>query len=383
MLAIAHNGNLSNGIMFPFDQQFTGKAVDESYVQQRAKWEPLYEATQIKGDGEAHPFPSPDDKFADYETWDAGNLDLTEAKTDEMLKYEYARSALKMGLQLEAKLGTNPYKFGMVGSTDSHTSLPAIEEENFFGKAASTEPSPTRMEHPFAKSDKGTFEGYQLVASRLAAVWAKENTRTAIFDAMARKEVYATTGPRMMLRFFGGWDFTVDDLRSRQPAFIAYEKGVPMGGDLRAAPEGAEAPTFMVYALRDPIGANLDRIQIVKGWMDAAGESHEKVFDVAWSEGCEMDANGMLPAVGNTVDIAAATWYNTIGASELATVHGLDRSGVRPGAKGVLLRAGAGDPDAALGGLRCAALRNRPSRRRRDHRPGARLYLADLVHAVI
>ncbi|MCA0998054.1 DUF3604 domain-containing protein [Alloyangia pacifica] len=320
VLALSHNGNLSNGIMFPFEQQFTGKAIDESYVQKRAKWEPLYEATQIKGDGEAHPLLSPDDAFADYETWDVGNLDLSAAKTDEMLKYEYAREALKMGLQLEEKFGTNPYKFGMVGSTDSHTSLPAIEEENFFGKAASAEPSPTRMEHPFAKSDKGTFEGYQLVASGLAAVWAKENTREAIFDAMERKEVYATTGPRMMLRFFGGWEFTEDDLRSRQPAFIGYEKGVPMGGDLRAAPEGAEAPTFMVYALRDPIGANLDRIQIVKGWMDAAGESHEKVFDVAWSDGREMDANGMLPAVGNTVDIAAATWYNTIGASELATV---------------------------------------------------------------
>ncbi|MBE9638192.1 DUF3604 domain-containing protein [Salipiger mangrovisoli] len=320
VLAIAHNGNLSNGLMFPFEQQFTGKAIDEGYVQKRAKWEPLYEATQIKGDGEAHPLLSPDDKFADYETWDVGNLDLTEAKTDAMLKYEYARSALKMGLQLEDKFGTNPYKFGMVGSTDSHTSLPAIEEDNFFGKAATAEPSPTRMEHPFAKSDKGTYEGYQLVASGLAAVWAKENTRAALFDAMARKEVYATTGPRMMVRFFGGWDYTDDDLRSRQPAFIGYEKGVPMGGDLRAASEGATAPSFMVYALRDPVGANLDRIQIIKGWMDTAGETHEKVYDVAWSEGREMGADGTLPEVGNTVDIPAATWYNTIGASELATV---------------------------------------------------------------
>ncbi|MCT4370041.1 DUF3604 domain-containing protein [Yangia mangrovi] len=320
VLAIAHNGNLSNGIMFPFEQQFTGKAIDETYVEQRAKWEPLYEATQIKGDGEAHPLLSPDDKFADYETWDVGNLDLSEAKTDDMLKYEYARSALKMGLQLEDKFGTNPYKFGMVGSTDSHTSLPAIEEENFFGKAATAEPSPTRMEHPFAKSDKGTYEGYQLVASGLAAVWAKENTRAALFDAMERKEVYATTGPRMMVRFFGGWDYSDDDLRSRQPAFIGYEKGVPMGGDLSAVPEGATAPSFMVYALRDPVGANLDRIQIIKGWMDTAGETHEKVFDVAWSEGREMEADGTLPDVGNTVDIAAATWYNTIGASELATI---------------------------------------------------------------
>ncbi|MBY6004462.1 DUF3604 domain-containing protein [Salipiger bermudensis] len=320
VLAIAHNGNLSNGIMFPVDQQFTGKAIDADYVEKRAKWEPLYEATQIKGDGEAHPLLSPDDRFADYETWDVGNLDLSAAKTDDMLKGEYAREALKIGLQLEDRLGTNPYKFGMVGSTDSHTSLPAIEEENFFGKAASAEPSPTRMEHPFAKSEMGTFEGYQLTASGLAAVWAEENTRASIFDAMERKEAYATTGPRMMVRFFGGWDFTEDDLRSRQPAFVGYEKGVPMGGDLRDAPEGAEAPVFMVYALRDPVGANLDRIQIIKGWMDAAGETREKVFDVAWSGGREIGADGTLPDVGNTVDIAAATWYNTIGASELATI---------------------------------------------------------------
>lgn len=320
VLAIAHNGNLSNGIMFPVDQQFTGKAIDADYVEKRAKWEPLYEATQIKGDGEAHPLLSPDDRFADYETWDVGNLDLSAAKTDDMLRGEYAREALKIGLQLEDRLGTNPYKFGMVGSTDSHTSLPAIEEENFFGKAASAEPSPTRMEHPFAKSEMGTFEGYQLTASGLAAVWAEENTRASIFDAMERKEAYATTGPRMMVRFFGGWDFTEDDLRSRQPAFVGYEKGVPMGGDLRDAPEGAEAPVFMVYALRDPVGANLDRIQIIKGWMDAAGETQEKVFDVAWSDGREMGADGTLPDVGNTVDIAAATWYNTIGASELATI---------------------------------------------------------------
>ncbi|TMV08925.1 DUF3604 domain-containing protein [Ruegeria sediminis] len=317
-LAIAHNGNLSNGLMFPFDAQYTGKPVDENYVQLRAKWEPLYETTQIKGDGEAHPFLSPDDEFADYETWDAGNLDLTEAKTPEMLKHEYARSALLMGLQLESKLGTNPYKFGQVGSTDAHNSLSAIEEENFFSKAPSAEPSPTRMHHPFTKTEIGAFEGYELTASGRAAVWATENTREALFDAMERKETYATTGPRMMVRFFGGWEFTDDDLRSRNPAFAGYEKGVPMGGDL-TQPTG-DAPTFMVYALRDPIGANLDRIQIVKGWMDANGETQERVYDVAWSDGREPDAEGKLPPVGNTVDLEAATWTNTIGASELATI---------------------------------------------------------------
>jgi len=254
-LALSHNGNLSNGIMFPVDRQYTGRKLDREYVTKRARWEPLYEVTQIKGDGEAHPLLSPDDAFADYETWDAGNLDLSEAKTDDMLAAEYAREALKNGLALEAKFGTNPYKFGMVGSTDSHTGLSTSEEDNFFGKHSGGEPSPDRMHHPFTETENGIFEGWQTVASGLAAVWATDNTRGAIWDAMDRKEVYATTGSRLMVRFFGGWDYTAADLNSRQPAFRGYEKGVPMGGDLTAHP-GDGAPNFMVYSLRDPIGAN-------------------------------------------------------------------------------------------------------------------------------
>ena len=318
-LALAHNGNLSNGIMFPIDKQFTGRKIDKNYVEKRARWEPMYEITQIKGDGEAHPFLSPNDEFADYETWDAGNLDLSEAKTEDMLKGEYAREALKNGLLLEEKLGTNPYKFGLIGSTDSHTALSAVEEENFFGKATNAEPSPQRMMHPFAESENGAFQGYELVASGYTGVWAKENTRAAIWDAMERKEVYGTTGPRILVRFFGGWEYTDDDLNSRAPAFRGYEKGVPMGGDLRLRKAGS-TPTFMVYALRDTIGANLDRIQIVKGWLDARGKTHEKVYDVAWSSGREPDSNGVLPPVGNTVDVENANWTNTIGASELGTV---------------------------------------------------------------
>ncbi len=319
VFALAHNGNLSNGIMFPTDKQYTGRTIDQSYVEQRARWEPLYEITQIKGDGEAHPALSPGDEFADYENWDAGNLDLSEAKTPDMLKGEYAREALKFGMALQKKFGVNPYKFGFSGATDSHTSLATADEDNYFGKATNAEPSPGRMQHPFSKTDKGTFEGYELVASGYTGVWASENTRTAIWDAMVRREVYATTGPRMIVRFFGGWDYTRDDLNSRLPAFRGYEKGVPMGADL---PErsGNAAPTFMVYSLRDPIGANLDRIQIVKGWMDAEGKLNEKVYDVAWSGDREPVADGKLPPVGNTVDIAAANWTNTIGASELGTV---------------------------------------------------------------
>jgi len=318
-LALAHNGNLSNGIMFPVDAQYTGRKIDSEYARLRAKWEPMYEITQIKGDGEAHPFLSPDDAFADYETWDVGNLDLSEVKTEDMLQYEYAREALKNGLLLEQRYGTNPYKFGLVGSTDSHTALAAVEEDNFFGKATNAEPKPGRMSHPFAENEKGVFRGDMLVSSGYTGVWAEENTREAIYDAMARKEIYATTGPRMIVRFFGGWDYLPDDLNSRQPAFRGYEKGVPMGADLTPA-NGKQAPTFMVYALRDPIGANLDRIQIVKGWLDKDGKTHEKVYDVAWSGERKPDKQGRLPPVGNTVDVKNANWTNTIGASELATV---------------------------------------------------------------
>jgi len=318
-LAIAHNGNLSNGWMFPVDKTYAGGRVNKEYVTLRAKWEPLYEVTQIKGDGEAHPALSPGDEFADYGTWDMGNLDISTLKEPDMLQREYAREALKVGMKLEKKFGVNPYKFGMVGATDAHTSLSTAEEDNYFGKATSVEPSATRVGHPFVKSALGVYEGDTLLASGYQGLWATENTRGALFDAMERKETYATTGTRMLVRFFGGWDYTDDDLRSRAPAFAGYEKGVPMGGDLTAAASG-KSPTFMAYVLRDPIGANLDRLQIIKGWMDDRGDLHEKVYDVAWSDKREPDANGKLPPVGNTVDIEAANWTNTIGASELAVV---------------------------------------------------------------
>jgi hypothetical protein len=319
-LAIAHNGNMSNGWMFPMTKTYAGGKVDKNYVNLRAKWEPLYEVTQIKGDGEAHPSLSPSDEFADYETWEVGNLDITELKKPDMLQGEYAREALKNGLALEKKLGTNPYKFGMVGATDSHTGLATAEEENFFGKSTSVEPSATRISHPFVETKLGSYPGYSLAASGYQGVWAMENTREALFDAMERKETYATTGPRMAVRFFGGWEFTDNDLRSRAPAFIGYEKGVPMGGDLLPG-MGDKAPNFMVYALRDPIGANLDRIQIIKGWIDKKGNTHERIYDVAVSDGRKIGKDGRCKTpVGNTVDLEAANWTNTIGASELAAV---------------------------------------------------------------
>jgi hypothetical protein len=319
VLAIAHNGNLSNGLMFPVVETF-GKKIDRAYAERRARRERLYEMTQTKGTGESHPFLSPNDEFADFELWDKGNLDGSVAKKKEMLEFEYARSALKNGLKLEQQIGANPYKFGLIGSSDAHTGLAAMEEENFFGKTTPQEPSPERMTATFVSNPKTGVKimDWEVGASGYAAVWATENTREAIWDAMERREAYATTGPRMIVRFFGSWDFHRADAQTRNPAVVGYAKGVPMGGDLRNAPAG-KSPTFIVAGLRDPIGANLDRIQIVKGWLDAKGELHEKVYDVAWGGDRKPDKDGKLPSVGSTVDVANATWTNTIGAPELIT----------------------------------------------------------------
>jgi len=320
VLAIAHNGNLSNGLMFPVVEAF-GKRLDREYVEQRAKWERLYETTQTKGTGEAHPFLSPNDEFAAFEIWDKGNLDGSVAKKQEMLEFEYARSAYKNGLKLERQLGANPYKFGLVGSSDAHTGLTAMEEDNFFGKTVPQEPSPRRISNVFIDNPATGVKvmDWEVGASGYAAVWAKENTRASLWDAMQRKETYATTGTRMIVRFFGGWDFVAQDANNRLPAQIGYTKGAPMGGDLGAAPQG-KSPTFLVAALKDPIGANLDRYQIIKGWLDRNGNLQEKIYDVAWSGDRKPGSDGKLPSVGSTVDVANATWTNTIGAPELIAV---------------------------------------------------------------
>lgn len=321
VLAISHNGNLSNGLMFPVVEAF-GKKIDREYVETRAKWERLYEATQTKGDSETHPFLSPNDEFANFERWDKGNLDGSVAKKKEMLEFEYARSALKNGLKLEQMLGVNPYKFGLVGSSDAHTGLAAMEEDNFFGKTTPQEPSPGRMMKPFFENPQSGVKvmDWEVSASGYAAVWAKENTRASLWDAMQRKETYATTGPRMVVRFFGGWEFDAKDADNRLPGQIGYTKGVPMGSDLTQAPQG-KVPTFLVAALKDPLGANLDRYQIVKGWLDKNGDPQEKVYDVAWSGNRQPDSKtGKVPPVGSTVDIENAIWTNTIGAPELIAV---------------------------------------------------------------
>jgi len=320
VLAIPHNGNLSNGMMFA-PTKLSGRPFDRAYAGTRARREPVYEVTQIKGDGESHPFLSPNDEFADYELWDKGNLDMSEKKKDKMLQYEYAREALKNGLRLGAKLGVNPFKFGMVGSTDSHTTLATAAEENFFGKHSGKEPSAHRWNKPVLATPAGDVMGWEQVSSGLAAVWATENTREAIWDAFNRREVYATTGSRITVRFWGGWDFEASHAASRLPAETGYSRGVPMGGDLRKVERGQE-PTFLVAALKDPYSGNLDRIQIVKGWLDKKGRTHEKVYNVVWgdAERREPDKKGRLPPVGNTVDEEDATWTNTIGDPELITV---------------------------------------------------------------
>lgn len=323
VLAIPHNGNLSNGLMFA-TQRLNGRRLTTDYAVNRSRWEPLYEVTQIKGDGEAHPMLSLDDEFADYGTWDKADIAGLKAKENSMLPYEYARSALQVGLQQQLRLGVNPFKFGMVGSTDSHTSLASTREENYWGKMASGEPSPDRYEHYVIKSigdneELSTFE-YETLASGLAAVWARDNTREALFEAMQKKETYATTGTRMTVRFFGGWSYAADEVFRPDAVSIGYDKGVPMGGDLTDAPAG-RAPVFMVGALKDPQGANLDRIQIVKGWVNGGGERQERIYDVAVSDGRPIDDDGRCRTpVGDTVNTVDASYLNNIGDAELRAV---------------------------------------------------------------
>ncbi len=315
-LAIAHNGNLSNGMMFA-NETLSGEPLTEAYSLLRAKYEPLYEVTQVKGDAETHPLLSPNDEFADFETWDADNIAMTQKKEDWMLQHEYARSALKLGLQIEADIGANPFKFGMIGSTDSHTSLATAGEDNFFGKFPESEPGPQRLSNGMAGY---MWENWRIAASGYAAVWSTENTREALFEAMRRREVYASTGSRITVRFFGSWDYRESVLDQPDWIATAYQLGVAMGGDLHAAPADS-APVFIVAAARDPDGANLDRVQIVKGWLDQQGELQEHVYDVAFSDEREADPEtGRLPDVGNTIDYDNASYMNTIGSAQLSAV---------------------------------------------------------------
>ena len=322
VLAIPHNSNVSNGLMFETTGS-SGEAMSAEEATMRARMEPIVESTQIKGDSETHPFLSPNDEFAGFGVvgWDKENINAKEKTTPEMYAGSYVRSALKRGLEVEAKTGVNPYKLGQIGSTDSHTALATGDEDNFYGKHTFNEPTKEgldRVNKRMNLGSRGDRFNWHYLAGGYAAVWATANTREAIFDAMTRREVYATTGPRMQVRFFGGFDFTDDDLGSDWVK-AGYARGVPMGGDLEGK-EGA-APKFIVSALKDPEGANLDRVQIVKGWIDASGQTQEKVFDVIWSDAENRKLeNGKVPAVGNTVDLTKASYSNSIGTAELQTV---------------------------------------------------------------
>ncbi len=317
-LSIPHNSNLSKGYMFA-DRTVRGEDISADYARTRMEWEPIVEVTQFKGDSETHPALSPEDEFADFEQFEfylqatPQNLNYTAAAGD------YARTALMRGLEIEERVGVNPFQFGMIGSTDSHTSVASAEEPNFWGKVG-LDSIPENKRQDDDISGTVDFNGWNMSASGLAAVWAEENTRESIFEAFTRKEVYATTGPRIALRVFGGWTYEDGVENAADLAAFGYAGGVPMGGDLSDAPDTGSPIQLLIRATRDPQGANLDRVQVVKGWLDDSGKAQEKVFDVVWSDSRTADANGKLPPVGDTVNIATGSFTNDIGAPELSAL---------------------------------------------------------------
>jgi hypothetical protein len=314
-VAIPHNSNISKGYMFA-ETTLKDKPITADYARRRVDWEPVVEVTQKKGDSETFPTLSPDDEFADFETFRFYIEQGADRRNYVDRAGDYIRPALKRGLAIEEKIGVNPYKFGLIGSTDSHTGLSSHEEPNFWGGFGRDSRPENKRPDPY---NPNVTNGWYMSASGLAAVWAKENTREEIYAAFKRKEVYATTGSRLRVRFFGGWDFKSGDVDSKKMAEIGYTKGVPMGGDLTRADSG-KTPRFLIRAVKDPKGANLDRVQVIKGWLDRAGKQREKVFNVAWSGGRKLDTKGKLPAVGNTVDLTVPTYTNSIGEPELSVL---------------------------------------------------------------
>ena len=317
-VAMPHNSNISKGYMYA-ETTLKGEPITAEYAKRRMMWEPVSEITQIKGDSETHPSVSPDDEFADFETYT--HYIQQDQQDYQPTPADYARPALRLGLALEQSTGVNPYQFGMIGSTDSHSGLASAEEDNFWGKfARDSTPETKRSDDSIGGGRRVT--GWSMSASGLAAVWAKDNTREEIFAAFQRKEVYATTGTRLQVQVFGGWNFDASMLEATDFAAIGYATGVPMGSALSSAtrPNDEQAPQMLIRALKDPANANLDRIQVIKGWVDDAGNQHEQVYNVAWSGERIPDASGKLPAVGNTVDIATAHYDNSIGAQQLSTL---------------------------------------------------------------
>jgi len=311
-LAIPHNSNISKGYMFD-DTTLRGEPITAEYARRRMQWEPVVEATQIKGDSETRSDFSPEDEFADFENYDY-YIQVGQKNDYKASAADYIRPALKRGLSIGQQVGVNPYKFGLIGSTDAHTGLSTSEEGNFWGKMAS-DSTPETKERLGAKIRSN---GWNMSASGIAAVWAEENTREAIYAAFKRKEVYATSGPRLRVQMFAGWDFPEGAESSESFSAIGSQFGVPMGGDLTAGDNDGKAPVFLLRAVKDPLGANLDRLQVVKGWIDSAGQQHEKVYNVAWSDDRQLDTNGNLSPVGNTVDLSSGRHDNSIGQPEFS-----------------------------------------------------------------
>ncbi len=325
VMAIPHNANVSNGLMYE-RAQADGSPMTAEYAQQRMRNEPLSEIMQIKGTSETHPLLSSEDEFADFEIMSA---QLSASADDSDPRGSYARDALRAGIEFAHAEGFNPYRFGVIGSSDSHNASSSVQEDQHHGKLPLMDGTAGLR---LAKSiwlPGSLHRTRNWGAAGLAGVWAQENTRESIYDALTRKETFATSGPRISLRFFGGFDYGVEMLDRTDLLQQAYARGVPMGGVLsrpdpvtEGAAETSEAsvpaPGFAVWVAKDPEGANLDRLQIIKGWVDAKGVSHETVFDVAFSDGRTLGADGKVPPVGNTVDVARATYTNTIGASQLS-----------------------------------------------------------------
>ena len=311
-LAIPHNSNISKGYMFD-DTTLRGDPITAEYARRRMQWEPVVEVTQIKGDSETRSDFSPEDEFADFENYDY-YIQVGKKNDYKASAADYIRPALKRGLSIGQQVGVNPYKFGLIGSTDAHTGLSTSEEGNFWGKMAS-DSTPETKERLGAKIRSN---GWNMSASGIAAVWAEENTREAIYAAFKRKEVYATSGPRLRVQMFAGWDFPEGAESSESFSAIGSQFGVPMGGDLTAGDNDGKAPVFLLRAVKDPLGANLDRLQVVKGWIDSAGQQQEKVYNVAWSDDRQLDASGNLSPVGNTVDLSSGRYDNSIGQPEFS-----------------------------------------------------------------
>jgi hypothetical protein len=314
--AIPHNGNVSDGWMYA-PKKFLGADMDARYARRQARNEPLTEIIQTKGSSDTHPAFSPNDEFADFEQF-PNMINVGQAS---QIKYGYVRQGLVEGMVIEEKLGANPYKMGIVSGADSHSSYSNNEEFNFHGSHAKADDTPQKRLSPIPNpsGDVGAVVG----SAGATAVWAEENTRAAIFDAMKRKETYGTSGPLIRLRFFGGWEYPMGLVKDKDFVKKAYAGGVPMGRDLppRKGKDLAKAPAFAVWALKDPESGNLDRIQIIKGWVNKWGRASEKIYDVALSDDRVVDPKtGKAPPVGNTVNIRKATYTNDIGDNQLAAV---------------------------------------------------------------